>query len=94
MKKDIIDFVTKCVHLQQMKYGHQQLGCMMHGMHIPRWKWEWITIDFMVGLPPIFEKFDTIWVIVHRLTILAYFVPIKVDYNVEKLAKIYLSEIV
>lgn len=48
----------------------------------------------MVGLPPIFEKFDTIWVIVHRLTILAYFVPIKVDYNVEKLAKIYLSEIV
>ena len=51
-------------------------------------------MDFVVGLPKTLGKFDSIWVIVDRLTKSAHFILVKVTYNAEKLAKIYISEIV
>ena len=51
-------------------------------------------MDFVVGLPKTLGKFDSIWVIVDRLTKSAHFIQVKVTYNAEKLAKIYISEIV
>ena len=48
----------------------------------------------VVGLPKTSGKFDSIWVIVDRLTKSAHFILVKVTYNAEKLAKIYISEIV
>ena len=50
-------------------------------------------MDFVVGLPKTIGKYDSIWVIVDRLTKSAHFIPVKVTYNAEKLAKIYISEI-
>ena len=43
-------------------------------------------MDFVVGLPKIMGKYDSIWVIVDRLTKSAHFIPVKVTYNAEKLA--------
>ena len=63
-------------------------------MPIPEWKWERIAMDFVVGLPKTMGKYDSIWVIVDRLTKSTHFIPVKVTYNAEKLAKIYISEIV
>ena len=51
-------------------------------------------MDFVVGLPKTLGKFDSIWVIVDRLTKSAHFIPVKVTYNAEKLAKLYISEVV
>ena len=51
-------------------------------------------MDFVVGLPKTTGKYDSIWVIVDRLTKSAHFIPVKVTYNAEKLAKIYVSIIV
>ena len=51
-------------------------------------------MDFVVGLANTLGKFDSIWVIVDRLTKSAHFILVKVTYNAEKLAKIYISEIV
>ena len=51
-------------------------------------------MDFVVGLPKTMGKYDSIWLIVDRLTKSAHFIPVKVTYNAEKLAKIYISEIV
>ena len=51
-------------------------------------------MDFVIGLPRTMGKYDSIWVIVDRLTKFAHFIPVMVSYNVEKLAKIYISEIV
>ena len=63
-------------------------------MPIPEWKWERIAMDFVVGLPKSLGKFDSIWVIVDRLTKSAHFIPVKVTYNAEKLAELFISEIV
>ena len=51
-------------------------------------------MDFVVGLPKTLGKFDSIWVIFDRLTKSAHFIPVKVTYNEEKFAKLYISEIV
>ena len=51
-------------------------------------------MDFVVGLPKTSGMFDSIWVIVDRLTKSAHFIPVKVTYNAEKLARLYISEIV
>ena len=94
MKRDNVDFVSKCPNCQQVKYEHQRHGGTLQRMSIPKWKWERIAMDFVVGLPKTSGKFDFIWVIVERLTKSAHFIPVKVTYNAEKLAKIYISEIV
>ena len=94
MKRDIVDFVSRCLNCQQVKYEHQKPGGMTQRMPIPEWKWERIAMDFVVGLPCTLGKFDAIWVIVDRLTKSAHFVPVQTTYNSERLAKIYIREIV
>ncbi|GJR34704.1 putative reverse transcriptase domain-containing protein [Tanacetum coccineum] len=61
---------------------------------IPIWKWEGITMDFVTKLPRTSSGHDTIWVIMDRLTKSAYFLPMREDYKMEKLARFYLNEIV
>ena len=58
------------------------------------WKWEKITMDFVTGLPRTQRQHDAIWVIVDRLTKSAHFLPVNVEDSLEKLAKLYLDEIV
>ena len=94
MKRDIVDFVAKCPKCKQVKYEHQRPVGTLQRMSIPEWKWERIAMDFVVGLPKTLGKYDSIWVIVDRLTKFAHFIPVKMTYNAEKLAKIYISEIV
>ncbi|GJU39928.1 putative reverse transcriptase domain-containing protein [Tanacetum coccineum] len=61
---------------------------------IPEWKWQGIAIDFVTKLPRTSSGHDTIWVIVDRLTKSAHFLPMREDYKMEWLARLYLNEIV
>ena len=63
-------------------------------MPIPEWNWERISRDFVVRLPKTLGKFDSIWVVVDRLTKSAHFISVRIDYNAEQLAKVYVKEIV
>nr|GFB48668.1 retrotransposon protein, putative, Ty3-gypsy subclass [Tanacetum cinerariifolium] len=63
------------------------------GVTIPVWKWERITIDFVSGLPRTPSGYDTICVIVDRMTKLAHFMPMKKMDSMEKLMRLYLKEI-
>ena len=94
MKRDIVDFVAQFPNCQQVTYEHQRPGGTHQRMPIPEWKWERVAMDFVVGLPKTLGKFDSIWVIVDRLTKSAHFIPVKMTYNAEKLAKLYISKIV
>lgn len=51
-------------------------------------------MDFVSGLPKTKKGFDYIWVIVDRLVKSAHFLPVKVNYPLDKLAKLYIEEIV
>ncbi|KAH0773664.1 hypothetical protein KY290_010801 [Solanum tuberosum] len=72
--KDIAEFVAKYQNCQQVNYEHQRPACLLQRMPIPEWKWERIVMDFLVGLPKTLGKFDSVWVVVDRLTILAHFI--------------------
>lgn len=64
MKREITEFVSKCMVCQQVKIEHQRPGGLLQSMPIPEWKWEHITMDFVVGLPRTLKGHNTIWVIV------------------------------
>ena len=91
MKRDIAEFVAKCPICQQAKLEHQRPFGFLQQLPIPEWKWERITMDFVVGLPKSQHGFDSIWVIVDRMTKSAHFILIKVTYTAAKLAQIYID---
>ncbi|XP_070015883.1 uncharacterized protein [Nicotiana sylvestris] len=84
MKRDIVAYVARCLNCQQVMYEHQRPGGLLQQIEILEWKWERITMDFIVGLPLTQRKFDAVWVIVDRLTKSAYFTD----------SEIYIREIV
>ncbi|GJS20692.1 putative reverse transcriptase domain-containing protein [Tanacetum coccineum] len=62
---------------------------------IPEWKWDNITMDFITKLPRSSQGFDTIWVIVDRLTKSAHFLQYgRMIRWLDKLARLYLNRIV
>ncbi|GJX28963.1 putative reverse transcriptase domain-containing protein [Tanacetum coccineum] len=63
-------------------------------VYIPEWKWERIAMDFVTKLPRTSSEHNTIWVIVDRLTKSAHFLPMREDYKIDRLARLYLNEIV
>ncbi|KAL0307941.1 UNVERIFIED_CONTAM: Retrovirus-related Pol polyprotein from transposon.6 [Sesamum calycinum] len=67
------------LEVDQVKAEHQAPAGKLRPLSIPEWKWEKITIDFVVGLPRTLRKHDVIWVIVDRLTKSAHFLPIRLD---------------
>ncbi|GJS11115.1 reverse transcriptase domain-containing protein [Tanacetum coccineum] len=94
MKRDIATYVSKCLTCSKVKAEYQMPSGLLQQPEIPKWKWDKITMDFITKLPRSKSRHDTIWVIVDRLTKSAHFLAIREDYSTEKLAKIYIDEIV
>ena len=94
MKKEIADFVSRCLTCQQVKAEHQKLAGKIQPLPIPVWKWDKITMDFVTGLPRTRRQHNAIWVIVDRLTKSAHFLPVSNDDPLDKLAQLYVEEIV
>ncbi|KAD4982100.1 hypothetical protein E3N88_18771 [Mikania micrantha] len=94
MKKDIAAYVARCLTCSQVKAEHQKPSGMLQQLELPVWKWEMITMDFITKLPRTSCGNDTIWVIVDRLTKSAHFLSMKETYSMDKLAQLYVNEIV
>ncbi|KAG8473026.1 hypothetical protein CXB51_034903 [Gossypium anomalum] len=93
MKRDISEFVSKCLVCQQVKAEHQVPSRLLQPIMVPEWKWDRITMDFISGLPLTPGKKNAIWVIVDRLTKSAHFIPVCTNYSLNKLAELYIREI-
>ena len=94
MKRDVVDYVAKCLTCQQVKAEHQRPAGLLQHLWIPEWKWEDITMDFVVCLPKTLGQYDSVWVIVDRYTKSAHFFPVKTTYTMEQYAELYVKEIV
>ncbi|GJY26879.1 reverse transcriptase domain-containing protein [Tanacetum coccineum] len=94
MKADITTYVSKCLTCAKVKAEHQRPSGLLVQPDIPEWKWEKITMDFITKLPKTAAGYDSIWVIVDRLTKSAYFLPMKETDSTEKLpeASVYAVE--
>ncbi|KAG8500940.1 hypothetical protein CXB51_002866 [Gossypium anomalum] len=79
---------------EHVKAEHQLPSGLLQPVKIPLWKWERVTMDFVSGLPLTPTKKDSVWVVVDRLTKSAHFIPVRTDYSLQKLAKLYVAGIV
>ncbi|GJV19451.1 putative reverse transcriptase domain-containing protein [Tanacetum coccineum] len=91
---DIATYVSKCLTCARVKAEHQRPSGLLVQPEIPEWKWDNITMDFITKLPKSSQGFDSIWVIVDRLTKSAHFLPIRENDPLDKLARLYLNRIV
>ncbi|GKA53151.1 putative reverse transcriptase domain-containing protein [Tanacetum coccineum] len=94
MKRDTAIYVSKCLTCSKVKAEHQRPSGLLQQPEIPEWKWDNITMDFITKLPRSKSGHDTIWVVVDRLTKSAHFLATREDYSMEKLARLYIDEIV
>jgi hypothetical protein len=94
MKRDIVEYVSLCDTCKRVKVEHQRPAGLLQPLKIPEWKWEEIRMNFIVGLPRTQAGYNSIWVIVDRLTKVAHFIPVKMTYSGAKLAELYMSQIV
>ena len=77
MKKDIALYVAKCLTCSKVKAGHQRPSGLLEQPEVPVWKWENLAMDFITKLPRTSSGYDSIWVIIDRLTKSAHFLPIR-----------------
>nr|GEW05416.1 putative reverse transcriptase domain-containing protein [Tanacetum cinerariifolium] len=94
MKADIATYVSKCLTCLKVKAEHKKPSGLLVQPKIPQWKWDNITMDFVTKLPKTQSENDTIWVVVDRLTKSAHFLLMKETDPMDKLARLYLKEVV
>ncbi|GKC81862.1 putative reverse transcriptase domain-containing protein, partial [Tanacetum coccineum] len=94
MKKDIAVYVSKCLTCLKVKAEHQRPSGLIQQPEIPEWKWENLAMDFVTKLPRTSHGHYSIWVVVDRLTKSAHFLPMREDFKIDRLARLYLDETV
>jgi hypothetical protein len=93
-KKDVATRVAMCDVCQRVKAEHQRPTRLLYPLKIPEWKREEICMDFITGLPRTSKGYDSVWVIVDRLTKVAHFLLVKTTYKGSQLAELYMARIV
>jgi hypothetical protein len=94
MKVDIAMYVAECDTCHRMKASHLKSAGELQPLSIPMWKWDDISMDFIVGLPLTARQKDSIWVIVDRLTKTAHFIVVHTTCSVQQYAELYMDHIV
>ncbi|XP_073137631.1 uncharacterized protein [Henckelia pumila] len=77
-----------------VKVEHQRPAGLLKPLHIPTWKWEDVTMDFVIGLPITQRRMNSIWIIVDRLTKSAHFLPVRNNFSMNQYAELYIREVV
>ena len=83
---------SQCQICQQVKAEHQKPTWLLQPLPIHKWKWDHITMDFVIWLPRTRSKKNGVWVIMDRLTKLAHFLAMKTTNSMNSLAKLYIQE--
>jgi len=60
MKNEVVQYVATCLVCEKPKIEHQKPVGMLQSLDILEWKKGSITMNFLVGLPQIVKKFDSI----------------------------------
>jgi hypothetical protein len=94
MKHDIAEYVALCDTYQRVKEEHRRPAGLLQPLKVPKWKWEEIGMDFIVGLPRTKKGYDSIWVIMDRLTKVTHFIPVKTTYTRPQLVELYIAQII
>jgi hypothetical protein len=93
MKRETTHYVSECDTCRKVNADYMKPRGLLQLLSIPEWKWDDISMDFIVGLPLTAYKFDSIWVIVDQLSKSAHFLPVNTNYKVQKYVEIYIARV-
>ena len=93
MKKEVVDFIARCLECQKAKSENIHLAGFLQPLPILEWKWEVVTMDFITRLPRTNKQHDSIMVVVDKLTKTAHFIPVKFTHKAVNIADVYMREI-
>jgi hypothetical protein len=93
MKIDVSKYVAACGVCQRVKAEHKRHVGLLKPLETSEWKWEHVTMDFVVGLPCSPRCKDAIWVVVDLLTKSAHFIPMKTTNSASELVPLYMKEV-
>ena len=89
-----MDFVSNFLEFQHIKVDHRHLVGLLQPHDIPMTKWEFISMDFIVGLPLTYPRHNGMMVVVEKLTKIPHFIPIRDTYDVIDVERVFINEIV
>jgi hypothetical protein len=78
---------------QRVKAEHRHRADFLQPLTIPKKKWELVTIDFITKFPRTIRQYDSIMIVVDKLTKTSHFVPVKTTHTTTNIAEIYMREI-
>jgi hypothetical protein len=78
---------------RKVKADYMKPRGLLQPLSIPEWKWDDISMNFIMGLPMTTRKFHSILVMVDRLSKSTHFIPVHTNYNVQKYARIYITHV-
>jgi hypothetical protein len=78
---------------QRVKVEHRHQNGFLQTLPIPKWKWEVLTMDFVIGLPISNKQHHSIMVVVDKLTKDAHFIPSKTNHKASNVVDIYMREV-
>ena len=93
LKGDILHYVCQCLSCQRIKAERVKMPEKLQPLDIPQMKWEYISMDFVTGLPTTQGGFNSIMVVVDMLTKVSHLIPVKVTYTASDIARIFVKEI-
>jgi hypothetical protein len=97
VKKDVIDYCKDCLHCRRSKAAKHKPYGLLQPLSPPEYPWEEVTMDFITELPP--SKiagvvYDSILVVVDRLTKMSHYIPAMVDWDGTELAQAWIREVI
>jgi hypothetical protein len=93
MKHEAARYVSECDTCRKVKANYMKPGRLLQPLSILEWKWDDISMYFIVGLPMTSHKFDSIWVILDRLSKSIHFILVNTNYKVQKYVEIYIARV-
>jgi hypothetical protein len=93
MKCETAHYKLECDTYRKVEADYMKPGGLLQPLSIPGWKWDDISMDFIVGIHLTARKVNSIWVIVDRFTKYAQFIPMHTRYNTKRYEELYIAHI-
>lgn len=92
MKKEVAEYLKKCLECQQVKVEHQHSVGLMSPLHIRKWKLEIVSLHFIIELPGKKIQHNSIMVVVDTLSKETHFPPMQYTFGTTQIAQIFMNE--
>jgi hypothetical protein len=91
MKKEIVEFISKCLECQKVKDEHRHPSSFLHPLPILEWKWEVVTMYIITKIPKTRKQHDSIMVVVEKLTKVSHFILVNLTHKEANVVDIYMK---